>query len=97
MERNGCPQHRGDKRMSLLIFPRNVANLSELEIDVDKDWQGFGISNVKELDAGMHKGDIVVHDGTKLVKVSPTNIGDELTSGGTGQHTTWQAPPSIGE
>ncbi len=78
-------------------MPRSVTNLSELEIDVDKDWQGFGIKNVKELVSGMQKGDILVHDGINLVKISPANIGDELTSGGTGQHTTWKAPPDLKE
>ncbi len=83
--------------MSLLIMPKSVANLSELEIDVDKDWQGFGITNLKELASGMQKGDTLTHDGNMLVNLSPTNIGDELTSGGTGQHITWQAPPSLEE
>jgi len=83
--------------MSLLVLPKSVATLSELEIDVEKDWQGFGITNLKELDSDMHRGDVLVHDGNKIVKISPTNIGDELTSGGTGQDTTWQAPPTLEE
>jgi hypothetical protein len=83
--------------MSLLILPKNVTTLSELEIDVDMDWQGYGVTNLKELDSNMHKGDVLVHDGNRIVKMSPTNIGDELTSGGAGQHTTWQAPPTLEE
>ena len=80
--------------MSLLVLPKNVATLSQLEIDVDKDWQGFGITNLKELASGMLPGDTLTHDGSRIVKLSPTNIGDELTSGGTGHSTTWKAPPS---
>ena len=83
--------------MSLLIVPKNVAVLSELEIDVDKDWQGFGIANLKGLDSGMQKGDILVHDGNKVVKVSPSSIGDELTSKGVNHVIAWKAPPSTEE
>ena len=83
--------------MSLLINPKDVTALSELEIDVDKDWQGFGITNLKEMANGMRKGDILVHDGAMIVKVPSGNIGDELTSGGTGQNTMWKAPPTLKE
>jgi hypothetical protein len=38
--------------MSLLIMPKNVATLSEAEIDVDKVWQGFGITDLRELVRG---------------------------------------------
>ena len=79
--------------MSLLVLPKTVGTLSALEIDIDKDWQGFGITNLKELAAGTYKGDILVHDGTKIVKLSPGSIGDEFTSGGSGHLTTWKAPP----
>jgi hypothetical protein len=79
--------------MSLLITARGVTALSQIEIDVDKDWQGFGITNLKELAAGTYKGDILVHDGTRIVKLSPGSIGDEFTSGGSGHLTTWKAPP----
>ena len=80
--------------MSLLVLPKTVGTLSALEIDVDKDWQGFGITNLKELVAGMQKGDVLVHDDTRIVKLTPTNSGDELTSGGAGHQTIWKAPPS---
>ena len=79
--------------MSLLVLPKAINTLSALEIDVDKDWQGFGIVNLKELVAGMKKGDVLVHDGTRIVRLSPGSIGDELTSGGIGYATTWKAPP----
>ena len=80
--------------MSLLIVTKGVTTISQIEIDVDKDWQGFGLTNLKGLAGGMQKGDTLTHDGGKVVKLSPTNIGDELTSGGSGHATTWKAPPS---
>ncbi len=83
--------------MSLLVNPRSANLLSELDIDADKDWQGFGIINLKELAAGMRKGDIIAHDGAKMVKLSPGNIGDELTSDGPGLSIAWKAPPAMGD
>lgn len=80
--------------MSLLQIPQSITALSELEIDVDKDWQGFGITNLKELASGMKKGDVIVHDGSRLVKLSPDSSGNELTSEGPGHSATWKAPPS---
>jgi hypothetical protein len=79
--------------VSLLIVPKGVGTLSALEIDIDKDWQTFGIVNLKELVSGMHRGDILAHDGTRIVKLSPGNIGDEFTSNGSGQPVSWKAPP----
>ena len=75
-----------------LLVKGGITKLSELEIDTDKDWNSKGIFNLKELDAGMGKGDIVYHNGTRLAKLSPGTIGDELTSRdpfGIG----WEAPP----
>jgi hypothetical protein len=83
--------------MSLLLIPRDITALSDLEIDADKDWQGFEIDNLKQLAAGMQKGDILTHDGIRLVKLSPGNIGDELTSSGLGSAVAWQAPPILGD
>ena len=79
--------------MSLLVPPKALNTLSALEIDADKDWQGFGITGVKELASGMQRGDIIAHDGTRLVKLPPGSIGDEFTSHGPGQPVGWQAPP----
>jgi hypothetical protein len=79
--------------MSLLILSKPIATLSALEIDTDKDWQGFGITHLKELVSGMQKGDMLAHDGNRVVKLSPGNIGDEFTSNGPGQPVSWKAPP----
>jgi hypothetical protein len=80
--------------MSLLVIPRNADTISALEIDMDKDWHGQGITNLKELASNMHKGDIFMHDGSGLVKLGPGNIGDELTSDGPGHLVGWKAPPA---
>ena len=79
--------------MSLLVLPKAALALSELEIDVDKDWQGFGISNLKSLDNAMQKGDVLSHDGVRIVRLSPTNIGDEMTAHGGSQAAGFKAPP----
>jgi len=73
-------------------YPSQGEALSALVIDIDKDWNGMAVSNLKELAAGMSKGDVLYQDGTRLIKLSPTGIGDELTSLnllGIG----WSAPP----
>jgi len=70
-----------------------IKSLSELIIDGDKDWLGFGITNLKELAAGMAKGDLLVQDGSLLAKASPGDIGDGFTSLGPGHMPGWQPPP----
>ncbi|MBA7710539.1 hypothetical protein ES703_119482 [subsurface metagenome] len=78
--------------MSLLL-KGGISKLSELEIDADKDWDGKGINNLKELALSMTKGDILFRQGDVLVKLSPGPIGDELTSGGPGAAVKWKVPP----
>ena len=76
-----------------LLTKPGITKLSELQIDADKDWQGYGVTNLKELASGMQRGDVVRSDGVKLVKLSPGTIGNELTvlnPEGIG----WEAPPS---
>jgi len=70
-----------------------IKNLSQLLIDVDKDWGGYGITSVKELAAGMVAGDLLASDGTRLVRVPCNNIGDELTTHGPGYQVDFHAPP----
>ena len=79
---------------SCLLVKGGITRLSELSIDVAKDWQGFGISNLKELAAGMGKGDVPVHDGSILAKASPGSIGHEFSDGGPGHTPSWQPPPA---
>jgi len=75
--------------MSLLI-KAGITRLSELIIDGDKDWAGRGISNLREAAAGMNVGDILYHDGTRLVRLTPGPMGTQLLTKG---HTL---PPSWG-
>ncbi len=59
--------------MSLLV--KGTTKLSRLEIDADKDWGGYGITNLKQVAAGMGKGDIIYQDVglvALLNKLSPT-------------------------
>ncbi|GAJ23279.1 unnamed protein product, partial [marine sediment metagenome] len=42
--------------MSLLL--KGITKISELEIDADKDWDGKGISNIKEIAEAMATGHI---------------------------------------
>lgn len=72
---------------SLLI--KGATKLSELEIDVDRDWGLKGISNIREIVTGMSAGDIVYHDGAKLVKLSPGPVSSELITLGPGQNPKW--------
>jgi len=81
--------------MSYYTRGGGITKLSELIIDADKNWVDKGISNLKELVLGMQRGDIFYRgSGGVLVKLSPGNIGDELTSQGTGHEIWWQPPPS---
>ncbi len=60
--------------MSLLI--KGVGKLSELEIDADKDWQGMGITNIKEVALAMEHGDMVVRTGSTPILIRlPTDYG----------------------
>ncbi len=76
--------------MSLLCLPKT--NLSELEIDADKDWQGLSITNIRELEGGMQKGDLLFFDGTSLAKSTPGTIGTVLTGHDIGADPTWEYP-----
>jgi hypothetical protein len=75
--------------MSLEEKSSAVTALSGLTIDVDKNWLAFGISNIKEVVAGMATGDITYHDGTKLVKLSPGVIGTCLKTKGPAFPPIW--------
>ena len=76
--------------MSLYIIGgAGITKLSELEIDADKDWQGFGITNIKEVAAAMAKGDLAVRGNAVLEPLVPGPIGTPLTSAGAGNTPTW--------
>ena len=67
-----------------------ITKLSELIIDADKVWADKGISSIKELAAGMVKGDILVHDGTRIARLAAGIPNTVLTSGGTLTLPSWQ-------
>jgi len=69
--------------------PSGIGKLSELEIDVDKDWAGKGISNIKEIAEAMVTGHLAKHDGTKLVTLQPGVASTVLTSEGQGHLVVW--------
>jgi hypothetical protein len=68
--------------MSLLF--KGVSRLSELEIDIDKDMGGFGLTNLKEVVAGMGVGDTIFHDGTGIQKLAPGMSSSVLATRGPG-------------
>lgn len=63
--------------------------LSQLIIDVDKDWHNYGLSNLKELANGMLTGDLLIHNGIRLIKLSAGGQGLVLTSQGPGNVPVW--------
>ena len=76
------------------LLARGITRLSELEIDADKDWNGKGVSNLREIVQGMQKGDILYRGADGLVKLTPGSISYELTSRGVGNPVGWEPPPS---
>lgn len=69
-----------------------IRKLSELEIDVSKDWQAREITNLKAVVAGMTKGDLTARGDSVLVRISPGPTGHVLISAGPGKLPTWQPP-----
>ncbi len=68
-----------------------INKLSQLGIDVDKDWNSKGITNIKELAASMTTGDLLVRGaGGILVRLPPDTANLVLTSGGPGVLPSWQ-------
>ena len=73
--------------MSLLI--KGITKLSEMDIDADKDWHEFGITNLKQITDNMSKGDLAVKETGILVKIQPGGDGLVLTSQGPGKIPVW--------
>jgi len=75
--------------MSLLT--RGVSKLSQIGIDIDKDWNGKGISNIKELALGMIQGDLIVKGPEGVLSRLPPGVANTvLTSNGGGAVPSWQ-------
>jgi hypothetical protein len=75
--------------MSLLVNSRKITKLSQIQIDVDKDWRGKGISNIKQIAEGMAKGHVIQHSGSILETLAPGPASYVLTSAGPGQRVVW--------
>lgn len=69
---------------------RGISKLSQLQIDADKDWAAFGITDLKQLALAMAKGDLVVRGDTVLIRLQPSTIGRVLTSAGPLHIPSWQ-------
>ncbi len=76
------------------LMKGGITKLSELEIDADKDWQGYGITNLAHLASGITKGSLLVHNGVVLEAVPAATIGHEFTSNGLLAMPSWEPPPS---
>jgi hypothetical protein len=76
----------------MILFIARRGLLSEITIDVDKDWQAFGITNIRQVAAGMVIGNLAQHNGLILERVACGPPGYVLTSQGPGKKVTW-APP----
>lgn len=81
------------KQGGVLLEKLGLDRLSQLTIDADKDWQVRGISNIRELAAGMNMGDMLSHDGTVIDILTPGDPGLMLTSDGPGNPLTWRHRP----
>ena len=75
--------------MSSAIYIKPALKLSELSIDTHKDWNGMGITNLKQVAEGMAKGDTAFFDGTRLTRIASGPIGSMLTTHEFGNDPTW--------
>lgn len=66
-----------------------IDRISQLIIDVDKDWLTRGITNIKQVAASMSRGDLVVRDNSVLVRIQAGPLNYVLTSTGPGKKPVW--------
>ena len=78
--------------MSLLI-KKGITRLSQLLIDADKDWAGFGITDLEELAALMAYGDINYRGAAVLQRLAPGIAGQYLKTQGAGSPPLWDDIP----
>lgn len=75
----------------LLIRPAaGITKLSELIIDADKNWAAKGISNIKEVAAGMAHGDVPFRGSTSISKLTAAAAGNFLQTCGPGRAPWWR-------
>jgi len=79
--------------MSFIQKLAGTTAISGLTIDADKVWEDagvpMGISNIKEVAAGMAVGDMIYFNGTQIVKITPGVIGTGFKTKGTGKNPIW--------
>jgi hypothetical protein len=75
------------RRGGCLLEVLGITRLSQLEIDDDKDWRGYGISNIKGVSLAMSKGDLPI--GGSVDRLAPGTAGRPLTSQGAGNTPSW--------
>ena len=80
------------KNGGALLERLGINQLSLLIIDADKDWQAFGIENIREVAAGMTHGDLILSNGAAIVALTPGAIGMILTTQGLGALPIWSHP-----
>lgn len=68
---------------------KTIKNISQLNIDADKDWNARGISNINAIAANMSVGNLVQSNGVVLVRIANGPTGYVLTSAGPGKLLTW--------
>jgi hypothetical protein len=67
-----------------------ITKLSELNIDIDKDWGGYGITNMSGVAAGMGAGSVTQRGlAGILVDLPPGAVDLVLTSQGPGNLVVW--------
>ena len=73
-----------------------VSKWSQIVIDIEKDMQGFGITNLKELEAAMPVGAIIAYSAEmgRLAAVAPGKRTTELLTKGTRWPPVWGFPDS---
>ena len=76
----------------LLILPSaGITRLSELEIDMDKDWNGKGIYNVKEVNPSMVHGDLMFRGSDIISRLPAGAAGSFLQTCGSSRDPWWRA------
>ncbi|AGG07369.1 hypothetical protein [Dehalococcoides mccartyi] len=75
--------------MSLLAIAKSVTALSQIEIDIDKDWDAKEILNIGSIVAGMTHGDFVYYDGSILARLPAGSPGHNLQCLGPGKNPRW--------
>ena len=74
----------------LVIPPAGITKLSELIIDADKDWNGKGISNIKEVALAMAHGDVLFRGSTVISRLPPAAAGNFLQTRGPNRDPWWR-------